>query len=149
MLMTMIDTHSHLFLEEFADDLPEVMERARQAGVSHIFMPNIDSTTLQPMLDVCRRYEGYCFPMIGLHPTSVRAEDYEDELANIFITSQAFVVDEAPSNAVYKYEEDGYTIHIAKAIGEKCERCWKYRELGTDGSHPTLCAECAEALNEK
>lgn len=81
MLMTMIDTHSHLFLEEFADDLPEVMERARQAGVSHIFMPNIDSTTLQPMLDVCRRYEGYCFPMIGLHPTSVRAEDYEDELA--------------------------------------------------------------------
>ena len=44
---------------------------------------------------------------------------------------------------------DGYTIYIAKAIGEKCERCWKYRELGTDGSHPTLCAECAEALNEK
>ena len=74
---------------------------------------------------------------------------YEDELANIFITSQAFVVDEAPSNAAYKYEEDGYTIYIAKAIGEKCERCWKYRELGTDGSHPTLCAECAEALNEK
>ena len=57
MLMTMIDTHSHLFLEEFADDLPEVMERARQAGVSHIFMPNIDSTTLQPILHVCRRYE--------------------------------------------------------------------------------------------
>ena len=79
--MTIIDTHSHLFLEEFADDLPEVIERARQAGVSHIFMPNIDSTTLQPMLDVCRRYEGYCFPMIGLHPTSVRAEDYENELA--------------------------------------------------------------------
>ena len=49
MLMIMIDTHSHLFLEEFADDLPEVMERARQAGVSHIFMPNIDSTTLQPL----------------------------------------------------------------------------------------------------
>lgn len=78
--MNMIDTHSHLFLEEFADDLPEVVERARQAGVSHVFMPNIDSTTLQPMLDVCARYEGYCFPMIGLHPTSVRAEDYEREL---------------------------------------------------------------------
>ena len=74
---------------------------------------------------------------------------YEDELANIFITSQAFVVDEAPANVVYKYEEEGYTIYIAKAIGEKCERCWKYRELGTDGSHPTLCEECAQALNEK
>ena len=78
--MNMIDTHSHLFLEEFAEDLPDVIERARQAGVSHIFMPNIDSTTLQPMLDVCRRYDGYCFPMVGLHPTSVRAESYEKEL---------------------------------------------------------------------
>ena len=74
---------------------------------------------------------------------------YEDELSNIFITSQAFVADEAPENAAYKYEEDGYTIYVAKAIGKKCERCWKYRELGTDSSHPTLCAECAEALNEK
>lgn len=78
--MNMIDTHSHLFLEEFAEDLPDVIERARQAGISHIFMPNIDSTTLQPMLDVCRRYDGYCFPMVGLHPTSVRAESYEKEL---------------------------------------------------------------------
>ena len=50
--MNMIDTHSHLFLEEFAEDLPVVIERARQAGVTHVFMPNIDSTTLQPMLDV-------------------------------------------------------------------------------------------------
>ena len=74
---------------------------------------------------------------------------YEDELSNIFITSQAFVADEAPENAAYKYEEDGYTIYVAKAIGKKSERCWKYRELGTDSSHPTLCAECAEALSEK
>ena len=78
--MNMIDTHSHLFLEEFAEDLPDVIERARQAGVSHIFMPNIDSTPLHPMLDVCRRYDGYCFPMVGLHPTSVRGESYEKEL---------------------------------------------------------------------
>ena len=37
----LIDTHSHLFLEEFSDDLPQVMERARQAGVSRIYMPNM------------------------------------------------------------------------------------------------------------
>ena len=48
----MIDTHSHLFLEEFKDDLPEVMARAREAGVSHIFMPNIDSTSIAPLLRV-------------------------------------------------------------------------------------------------
>ena len=72
-------SHSHLFLEEFAEDLPQVMARAREAGVTHIFMPNIDSTTIGPMLRVCREYKGYCYPMIGLHPTSVDA-DYEKEL---------------------------------------------------------------------
>ena len=77
--MNLIDSHSHLFLEEFADDLPLVMDRARQAGVSHIFMPNIDNSTIKPMLDVCATYAGYCFPMLGLHPTSVNA-DYLDEL---------------------------------------------------------------------
>lgn len=79
--MQLIDSHSHLFLEEFAEDLPQVMERARQAGVTHIFMPNIDSTTIAPMLEVCHQYKDYCYPMIGLHPTSVRAADYERELA--------------------------------------------------------------------
>ena len=51
----LIDTHSHLFVEEFTEDLPQVMERARQAGVSRIYMPNIDSTTIEPMLSVCTR----------------------------------------------------------------------------------------------
>ena len=77
--MRLIDSHSHLFLEEFAEDLPQVMARAREIGVTHIFMPNIDSTTIEPMLRVCREYKGYCYPMIGLHPTSVDA-DYEKEL---------------------------------------------------------------------
>lgn len=79
----LIDTHSHLFLEEFAEDLPQVMERARNAGVSYIFMPNIDSTTIESMLSVCNAYPGYCFPMIGLHPTSVN-ESYERELAIVY-----------------------------------------------------------------
>lgn len=50
--MRLVDSHSHLFLEEFQSDLPQVMERAQAAGVSHIFMPNIDSTTIEPMLRV-------------------------------------------------------------------------------------------------
>lgn len=77
--MEIIDSHSHLFLEEYTEDLPIVIERARLAGVSHIFMPNIDQTTIEPLLDVCNQYKGYCFPLIGLHPTSVN-ESYEDEL---------------------------------------------------------------------
>lgn len=67
----MIDTHSHLFSEEFTDDLPEVIDRARQVGVTHIFMPNIDDTTVDAMFRVAARYPGYCYPMLGFHPTSV------------------------------------------------------------------------------
>ena len=64
----MIDTHSHLFVEEFDEDLPAVIERARDSGVSKVFMPNIDDTTVEAMLNVCTAYKGYCFPMIGFHP---------------------------------------------------------------------------------
>ena len=67
----MIDTHSHIFEPEFSEDLPEIIFRAREVGVTHIFMPNIDDTTVDAMLDVCRRYPDYCYPMLGFHPTSV------------------------------------------------------------------------------
>ena len=75
----LVDSHSHLFLEEFADDLPQVMQRAREAGVTHIFMPNIDSTTIESLLSVCAAYKEFGFPMIGLHPTSVN-KNYKKEL---------------------------------------------------------------------
>ena len=55
----MIDTHSHLFVEEFDEDLPAVIERARDSGVSKVFMPNIDDTTVEAMLNVCTAYKGY------------------------------------------------------------------------------------------
>lgn len=79
----LIDSHSHLFLKEFSEDLPLVMERARAAGISHIFMPNIDSSTIGPMLSVCDAYGDLCYPMMGLHPTSVN-ESYEKELEMVY-----------------------------------------------------------------
>ena len=54
--MEFIDTHSHLFVEEFAEDLPAVIERAKQAGVSRVYMPNLDLESIQPMLDIVARY---------------------------------------------------------------------------------------------
>ena len=71
----MIDTHSHIFSEEFKEDLPEVVARAKEVGVEKIFMPNIDDTSLEDMLNVCQAYPDYCFPMIGFHPTSVEGPD--------------------------------------------------------------------------
>ena len=66
----------------------------------------------------------------------------EDELCNIFITSQAYVTDEKPSGVLNEYKEDDYTVWVTKAEGEKCARCWKYRKLNSDG----ICEECIEAI---
>lgn len=70
----MIDTHSHLFVEEFSDDLRQTIQRAKDAGVTYIFMPNIDDTTISDMLRVCSEFPGYCYPMLGFHPTSVNEQ---------------------------------------------------------------------------
>lgn len=66
----------------------------------------------------------------------------EEELCNIFITSQAYVCSEKPENVLNEYTEEGYTVWVTKAEGEKCERCWKYRKLNSDG----ICSECEEAI---
>ncbi len=71
----------------------------------------------------------------------------ESELANIFITSQASLTDKAPQNTLNILEEEGYAIYVTSAEGEKCERCWKYRKLGTNSQHPTLCSDCVEAIS--
>jgi TatD DNase family protein len=80
--MTFIDSHSHLYLDEFAPDLDAVVSRAQQAGVAAVLFPNIDRSTLAPMRKVCADYADFCFPMIGLHPTSV-GDDYADELRTV------------------------------------------------------------------
>lgn len=70
----------------------------------------------------------------------------EDELANIFITSQAFLVENIPQEVLNEYSEDNFTVWVTKAHGEKCERCWKYRTLGKNVGHETICSECFEAI---
>ena len=71
----MIDTHSHIYGPEFDEDRELVVERARQAGVERILLPNINEASIDPMLSLCQSYPGYCYPMMGLHPEDV-AEDY-------------------------------------------------------------------------
>lgn len=72
--MNFIDTHTHLDGEEFREDLPEVVKRAQEAGVSKVFVPAIDLTSVQTVMEVCRQYPGYAYPMIGLHPEEVKSD---------------------------------------------------------------------------
>ena len=80
--MNYIDTHCHLDGEEFAEDRDAVVQRAREAGCTRIFLPAIDIKSCHTVLDVCAHYPGYCYPMLGLHPEEVRA-DWREQLATI------------------------------------------------------------------
>ena len=70
------------------------------------------------------------------------------DLADIFIVSQAYVAESAPTEVLNEYTEDGITVWVTKAEGEKCERCWKYRKLGEVVGHETVCTDCANAVKE-
>lgn len=78
--MILIDTHTHLFSEEFNTDRTEAVQRALSAGVKKFFLPNIDSTSVPAMLALEKKFGENCFAMMGLHPCSVN-ETYEKELA--------------------------------------------------------------------
>lgn len=80
--MQFIDTHCHLDGEEFRDDLDAVVTRAREAGVAAIGVPGINLESLDTVLELCRRYPYFCYPMLGLHPEDVKA-DWRDVLAAI------------------------------------------------------------------
>lgn len=78
--MIFADTHTHIYLEEFNTDRHQTVENAIASGVTRMMLPNIDSSSVHSMLSLCDEFPENCFPMIGLHPTSVK-EDYMNELA--------------------------------------------------------------------
>ena len=80
--MKYIDTHCHLDGEEFAEDRDEVVQRAREAGCTQIFLPAIDAVSCKTVFDVCAQDPCYCQPMLGLHPEEVKA-DWREQLSTI------------------------------------------------------------------
>lgn len=78
--MTLIDTHAHLYAKQFDEDRESMLERAKASGVERFYLPNIDSTSIEGMLELEAKHPDTCFPMMGLHPCSVK-ENYEEELA--------------------------------------------------------------------
>ena len=76
----MIDTHTHLYSDDFDQDRNEIINKALQNGVSHFFLPAIDSETHEKMLSIETQYPQQIFSMMGLHPCSVKPETWEKEL---------------------------------------------------------------------
>lgn len=81
--MTIVDTHTHLYEEQFDADRTEMIQRAIDSHVSRMIIPNVDSTTIEPMLALTQQFPEHVFPMMGLHPCYVKPETYKAELETI------------------------------------------------------------------
>ena len=80
--MQLIDTHTHLYCSAFNHDRDEMINRSVSAGVVKLLMPNEDIESIASLLAAAEKYKGICYPMIGLHPTSVKA-DYQEQLERL------------------------------------------------------------------
>jgi TatD DNase family protein len=74
-----IDTHVHWYVDDFKDNLPELIEKARSAGVEKFVLPAVDKATHIPMMKTAEQFPGVCFPCVGLHPTDVK-NNWREEL---------------------------------------------------------------------
>lgn len=88
----LIDTHAHIYLEDFQNDIETIIKNAQEENIRHIFLPNIDSTSIVPMIRLEERYPEICHSMIGLHPCSVGI-NYMEELSIIenYLNERDFV----------------------------------------------------------
>ena len=80
--MKLIDTHDHIYLEDFDPEQDRLIKEAQESGIDTLLLPNVDLETVDRMHDLCDRYPDFAFPMMGFHPTSVTAE-YAGSLKSI------------------------------------------------------------------
>lgn len=134
-----IDTHSHIYENEFAEDRDEVVKRAKEAGVDYIILPDIDSQSRGSMFDLEAEYPGMMFPLLGLHPTSVN-ETYKQELAA--------VEKHLGTHRFYGIGECGLDLHWDKTFYKEQVKVFEHQlGLAKDMNFPVII-HARESLNE-
>jgi len=113
--MELIDTHSHLYLDDFAEDFNEVISQLKENQVKKIFLPNIDSSSIEAMFKLEANYPDIFYPMMGLHPTSVQ-NNYLEELKYVedWIKKRKFIA--IGEIGIDLYWDDTYYQHQVDAF---------------------------------
>lgn len=135
----MIDSHAHIYQDPFAEDLEEVISRSIDAGVSKILMPNIDVDTIEPMLSISKKYPAVCYPMLGLHPCSVK-EDFEHQLGSMemWLEKESFIA----------VGEIGTDLYWDKTFWEQQKEAFLYQcDLALRYNLP-IVVHCRETIDE-
>ncbi|HIA06385.1 MAG TPA: TatD family deoxyribonuclease [Flavobacteriales bacterium] len=134
-----IDTHTHLFLEHFSEDIDEVMSRAIDRDIQRFYLPNIDRSTFDEMMALAGNYPGKALPLIGLHPCSVK-EDFEEELS--------FVDKKARGGGFFGIGETGIDLYWDKTFFEQQRESFARQiELAKELALPIII-HCRESFDE-
>jgi len=134
-----IDTHTHLFLEHFSEDIDEVMSRAIDEDIQRFYLPNIDRSTFDDMMELVGNYPGKALPLIGLHPCSVK-EDFEEELS--------FVDKKARGGGFFGIGETGIDLYWDKTFFEQQRESFARQiELAKELALPIII-HCRESFDE-
>ncbi len=128
--MQLVDTHAHLYLKDFDNDREEMVNEAIRKNVNKIFLPNIDSRTISPMKQLCSKFPSSIFPLIGLHPTSVR-DDYQNELA--------IMSGELKTVLYYGIGESGIDLYWDRSFLEEQKKAFTFQiELAIENHLPII-----------
>ena len=135
-----IDTHCHLDGEEFFADCDQVVQRAREAGVQKVLIPAIDLKSVHTVLDTCRRYPDYCYPMIGLHPEEVKADWRE-----VLTTMRQQLLPDAPYVAI---GEVGLDYYWSREFEQEQLEAFEEQVRWSVETRLPLAVHCRKAQNE-
>ncbi|CAM1360815.1 TatD family hydrolase [Tenacibaculum xiamenense] len=133
------DTHTHLYSEQFDEDRQTMIERAKDAGVSRFFIPAIDSTYMDRMLDLEKNYSEDVYLMMGLHPTSVK-ENYKEELA--------FVKKWIDQRNFYAIGEIGIDLYWDKSFLTQQQEAFRTQIQWAKEKKLPIVIHCREAFDE-
>ena len=137
--MKIIDTHTHLYLNQFKEDIDDVIARAKEIGVKKFILPAIDSSHFDSMHNLKNKYPNEIYLMSGLHPTDVK-ENYEDELK--------FVVNTLKTNNYVAIGEIGIDLYWEKSFLKQQQDAFQFQiRLAIKHDLP-IVIHCREAFNE-
>ena len=137
--MQIIDTHTHLYLNQFREDIDDVIAQANENGVKKFIFPAIDSSHFERMHNLKKKYPNDIFLMSGLHPTDVK-ENYKDELD--------FVVNTLKTNSYVAIGEIGIDLYWEKSFLKQQQDAFKFQiRLAIKHDLP-IVIHCREAFNE-
>ena len=117
--LQLIDTHAHLYMDDFIENLDKVIEKAKENNVNKILMPNVDLNSVEPMLIISNRYANTCYHMLGLHPCYIE-DDYKTTIKKILsnISSNTIAIGEIGIDLYYR--NDNIKAQIS-ALNIQCE----------------------------